>query len=407
MESSTARINRRFQAWKKRVRLLLAGALLLGGTAWAADRFDEERKALAKAKAQALVAEERAAKIEALAAAEASQADSARNKAAAIAARIQATEADLSAAEARIALIEKLRTEQRLKLAQQQEPLTRLLAALQVFTRKPTALMLLQPGSTRDAVHLRAVLAHMAPILRKRTEGLRKEIARGAQLRGDAERAAALLDSTRDRLAEQRKELMGLAATHRTAADKLKGSALAEEDRAIALGEEARDITGLMNRLNEDAGSRNRLANLPGPVLRPDNPAAAAAANDQAAPAVPELAYRLPVSGTLVSGLGDVSDTGVRSRGISIAPRGEALVVAPSSGRVVFAGPFKGYGRIVILDHGGNWTSLVTGMEALYVKVGDQLIQGSPMGRVGSMRPTVTVELRRGTTPVDITRLVG
>jgi murein hydrolase activator len=82
-------------------------------------------------------------------------------------------------------------------------------------------------------------------------------------------------------------------------------------------------------------------------------------------------------------------------------------VVAPAPGRVSFAGDYRGYGKIVIIDHGGGWTSLVTGMIALSVGVGDTLDAGTPVGRAGSQDSRITVELRRAGRPVDIVAMLG
>lgn len=407
MANSTAKTSKPVRSFAGRVRSLAVGALLLGSAAYAADRFEEERESLAKAKAQAVVAEERAAKIEKEADAEEVQAEAARKRAASVAARIQATEADMSAAEARIRLIEKMREEQRARLAARQEPVVRLLAAIQMISRRPTGLMILQPQSASRAVHMRAVLAEVLPELRKRTAGLRAEIVKAERLKLDAQKAVAILDSARERLAGQKAELVALSARHRTEADRLTGDALSEQDRAIGFGEKARDIASLMKNLEEDAGDRARLASLPGPLLRPARPGDAASPSDTAPQIASRIPYRLPVSGALISGLGDFSEAGVRTRGITISPRADAIAVAPSAGRIVFAGPFKGYGHIIILDHGSGWTSLITGMAALYVKVGEQMIQGSPLGRAGGDRPMVTVELRKDGVPVDIAALMG
>jgi murein hydrolase activator len=118
------------------------------------------------------------------------------------------------------------------------------------------------------------------------------------------------------------------------------------------------------------------------------------------------FSYRLPVAGTVITGLGEVSETGVRARGLTIAARDGALVVAPAAGRVAFAGPFRGFGKIVIIDHGSGWTSLITSLAALDARVGDNILQGGPIGRAGQDRPTVTIELRRGNRPMDITPLL-
>lgn len=370
--------------------------------------FASERQALAKAKAQSILAEERAAKLDVRAADEKSEAEAAKSKAAAVAARIQAAEADISAAEARVTLIERMRADLRAKLAIEQEPAIRLMAALQTLSRRPPALALTQPGSVNDLVHVRAVLAGLLPQLRKKTDALRTRIEKSKSLRADADRAVAALDASKQRLAEKRDDLLKLSAERRLAYDQLRGSALAEQDRAIALGEKARDIVELMDDLTDDGTLRDQLARLPGPLLRPKRPGDSdvePVGVDSVAGA--SLPYRLPVVGSVVTGLGEVSDSGVRSRGLTLAVRPLAQLVAPAAGRIVFAGAYRGYGNIVIIDHGGGWTSLITTLASLDVAVGDNVLQGSPVGRAGPEDPTITVELRRWNVPVDITRFVG
>ncbi len=111
--------------------------------------------------------------------------------------------------------------------------------------------------------------------------------------------------------------------------------------------------------------------------------------------------YLLPVTGRLVSGFGEIASGRPSSRGIAIASRALAQAVAPAGGRVAFAGPYKGYGSIVIIEHGGGWTSLVTGLTRLDARVGDQLVAGSPLGQAGPGRPVLTLELRRQGEPVN------
>ncbi len=98
----------------------------------------------------------------------------------------------------------------------------------------------------------------------------------------------------------------------------------------------------------------------------------------------------------------------MRSRGLTIAAAGDAPVVTPAEGVVRYAGAFRGYGRIVIIDHGGGWTSLVTGMGPLAVVLGQKLQAGDALGQVAAGDdPRVTVELRRKGQPVDAVGLIG
>jgi septal ring factor EnvC (AmiA/AmiB activator) len=180
-----------------------------------------------------------------------------------------------------------------------------------------------------------------------------------------------------------------------------------EGDRAVALAEGAGDIGALVERLEDAAVVRDRLARLPGPVARPGSMAGDGGplATSPASPASPP--YILPVVGRIERGFGDVSSDGTRSRGLTLVAPGGAQVVAPARGRVVFAGPFRSFGRIAIIDHGGGWTSLVTGMIAVSARVGDTVDQGAPLGRAGPGQPRIAVELRRAGRPIDVGALLS
>jgi murein hydrolase activator len=271
---------------------------------------------------------------------------------------------------------------------------------------RPPALALVQPGSINDLVHLRAVLGNVGPVIEARTATLRRDVAKGNALKRAAEVALESLATGQRALIAQRSALAALAAERRRAADKLAGSAMIEQDRAMAMGEEARDIGALMGQISEAADLNAQLESLSGPVLRPARPGDPRPLPVDSASTAGQSPYRLPVVGAIVSGLGEVSDAGVRARGLTIATRASAQVVAPTGGRIVFAGPYRGYGNIVIIDHGRGWTTLLTGLAMLDAKVGDPVDQGSPIGKAGPARPTITVELRRRGQPIDITQLV-
>lgn len=410
MASLIARTDRR--AVRYRSRWLLAGAGLLAcalaGHAVLAQSIAEQQDALVAAKQEAARAEARAAALGAQASAASDEVEQTRSEAAHVAARIQAAEADINVAEARIQVVEALRAEQRRRLAEKQEPAVKLIAALQTMARRPPALALVQPGSASDMVHVRAILSNVLPALRARTAGLRVEIERSRKLREDAGKAKAILGETQGRLKEERGRLIQLAARQRKEAERLNASALIEQDRAVAQGERARDIVELIDVIGEQTAVRDRLQSLPGPMLRPERPGAARTLPaEQAPPAQQRFAYRLPVDGRLAAGLGEVSEAGVRARGLTIVARAGAQVVAPNGGRVAYADNFRSYGRVVIIDHGGGWTSLITGLGTTDVRVGDTVVQGSPLGRVRNGNPQVSVELRHHGQPVDATTMIG
>ena len=368
---------------------------------------DDARHALSQAQSAGAEARTRAEKLEAEAAGATQAVERTVREAAAVAARIQQDEADIAAAEARVRLIDAQRARFRASLAERQRPLVRLTAALQRLSRRPLAIALFRPGSVADAVHTRALIATMIPEVRRRTASLRAEIARGIVLQQQARAAQAALRDQQKRLAARQQVLVGLETRQRLAARDMSGSADREAERALALAEQARDLGSLADTLGEAASLRQQLAALPGPVLRPDHEAGAAPA-DIAPPAQAEAphGYQLPASGRLVGGYGNAGQ-GAISRGITFAVRPGAQVVSPAAGRIAFAGAFRGYGDIVIIAHEGNWTSLVTGMARLDVRVGDAVVGGSPLGIAGPGRPVLGLELRHDSAPVNPLELLG
>ena len=364
----------------------------------------DTRAALAAALSQQRLAAARAGKLEVAATQASAAADRTAQATAALAARIQQAEAGVAAGEARIALIERERAVLRDRLAERQAPLVRLTAALQLMSRRPLALSVARPGSLRDMVHLRAVLESMLPAVRRQTTGLRAGILRARQLQAQVRQAQSGLRGEQAQLAERRRALAGIETRQRLASRAVRGDANREADRALALGEQARDLTSLVGTLEQAGALRRRLAALPGPVLRPAQPGAAQVAEVGAsASPVAGLDYILPLAGTIVTGFGEASSGGgLRSRGVTIAPRGGAQVVAPAAGRIAFAGRYKGFGQIAIIEHDGGWITLVTDLAAVTPTVGDRIVQGAPLGVAGPGQPRVTIELRKDGEPVDV-----
>jgi septal ring factor EnvC (AmiA/AmiB activator) len=390
---------------------LVLAPVLTGGAAAQAqtETAAETRQTLAQAQSQGAAAKARAETLEARAASAVEQADRTAAQAAAIAARIQQAEADIAAQEARLRGIDRQRAALRDELAARQRPLVRLTAALQRLSRRPLAIALFRPGSVRDTVHLRALIATMIPEVRKRTADLRDALAQARALQARARAAQGELRNQEAGLAQRRAALAGIETRQRLAARDVSGSADREAERALALAEQARDLGGLVETLGKADSLRERLAALPGPVLRPDRPGGGeteAGTEAEPSPTGAPAGYLLPSAGRLVTGFGEIS-AGVAARGLTLAVRPGAQAVAPAGGRVAFAGSYRGYGEIVILAHDGGWTSLVTGLARLDVRVGDAVVTGSPIGAAGPGQPRIGLELRHDGAPVNPLDILG
>lgn len=383
--------------------LILPAALLLIG----ADENPAQRMAAAERAARQAATHARQLDRAALAAVDA--AEKTRAEIAAMAGQVQAAEAAVAAAEARTAMIETELRAARARLAAKQGRLIDLAAALQTLSRRPPALALAQPGQIAETARVSLLLDGVMPAVRARTASARSELAALQTLRDRAKAAEQRLLAARNDLNSRRQQLAAAEIAHRRQAHALATRALFESDRTLALATEARDLKDLQQRLLEQQQLREKLASLPGPLPRPRVTRQALPPPDAMLPVAPPapvaapagLSFRMPAIGDVITGFGAISEAGIRARGITLATRDKAQVVAPAAGRIAYAGDFRTYGKIVIIEHESGWTTLVTGMGDVDVETGEKVRPGSPLGRMGKDGGELMVELRRNGTPVD------
>jgi len=119
---------------------------------------------------------------------------------------------------------------------------------------------------------------------------------------------------------------------------------------------------------------------------------------------LPAAHCRIPWSAGWCSATACRPEAGLTSKGISIATVEGAQVVAPYAGRVVYAGAFRGYGQLLIIEHGEGYHSLMAGLTRIDSVIGQWVLAGEPigvMGRAESENPSLYVELRRNGRPIN------
>lgn len=301
--------------------------------------------------------------------------EQALRSAAALAARVQNAEAGLADTSTRLAALRAERARIASDLAARRLPTARLAAGLAAEARQPALLGLLRPGSLQDTVHLRAMMAALVPQIEARTAGIRRTLARAKVVERQTARLLAQQAAMRRDLMLRQRELAALAEAERLKARRASSAADREAERALlgAAGTRPPDRFA--------GGLDAKRASTPAPVAGAPRP------------------YRLPVRGGW-----RFEDNG--GLGVVLAPAPGALVVAPAAGRVSFAGPYEGYGAIVIVEHPGGWSSLVTGMATAGVATGQGVIAGSPIGRAPAADPQIGLELRRGAERVPVLQLL-
>lgn len=351
--------------------------------------------AVAAAQAEAKQAQARAARLERAAAGAAGTRARLRGERIAAAAGIAAAEADIDAATAVLAKARAALALQQARLARERAPVAALLAGIVSIGREPPLLALADGASVDELVRVRALLDTTMPVIQRRSAALQAEVEAGRRLTVAAASARAALTVSRQRLAERQQRFAALERRAATRGQRLTGAALGEEDRFLAADDQAGLLAAEAVSQGAALANARRVAALglsparpfraePGGIARP-------------------LDYSLPSAAAVIDGLGSISPAGVRARGLRLAtPRGAALI-APAAGTIMFAGPYREHDGVIIIDHGGGWTSLLLGA-ATRLKRGARIARGE---RFGSALGPVTVELREKGQPRSPALIAG
>jgi septal ring factor EnvC (AmiA/AmiB activator) len=288
---------------------------------------------------------------------------------------IAAAEARISAADASIRVVAARQSALTGQLQQQQQPISALLGGLAIMASRPPLISLASSGGPEELVRVRVLVDTTLPAIRARTAGLREQLSTGARLQEAAARARRQLQNSRQELASRKAQFAALEERALSEAASADSRAVEAGDQALAASDTAELLGGGAEQARMSAGIAAQLAREPAP---PSAPTAAAARPQQLTR--PPFPYILAAQGPVLTGLGTISASGVRARGIEIALRRGANVVAPAAGVVRFAGPYEDHDGVIIIDHGNGWISLIVNV-ASRLERGARIAIGASLGR--------------------------
>jgi len=352
--------------------------------------------------------------------------------------RVQASEAKLSETEAKLAELTEQVTVIQNSITERKEAIVKMLSAMQRIGRTPPPALVTRRDDALAVVRSAMLLADIFPELKYQADNLSHEleglvtVENGIRDQRDKEKSEA------ERLASEQGRLDRLLEEKRR--DTAQGEAeLADIRRSTADQAQAvTDLNELIDRLDaqiarveiaqydaEVAAERALLAREQQQALAtPTNESVveikpgtkvAFASPDRLKPALPFEAargtLRLPAQGRQVKRFGEADPTGSTLKGISLQTRGEARITAPADGWVVYAGEFRSYGQLLIINTGGGYHILLAGMSRIDVSLGQFVLAGEPIAVMGnaaapsqgddSSRPVLYVEFRKDGRPVD------
>jgi murein hydrolase activator len=308
--------------------------------------------------------------------------------------RARGTEDRIQALEQRLQTLTASEAAIRRSLESRRGIIIEVFAALQRMGRRPPPAVLVRPEDMLEAVRASILLGAVLPELRLEAEALATDLAElvrlkdaiatdrstlGAELAaltGEQDRLSALMNARQGRMAEVERNM---------------GS---EREKAAELGRQAGTLKELIDRMEKEIAGAQRAAEEARRAAEAQEREAKerfaqAAFRDPArlAPKIPFSEARgllpRPASGETVLSFGASDGYGGTTRGISITTRQKATVVSPADGWVAFAGPFRSYGRLLIINAGGGYYVLLAGMDQINVDVGQFVLAGEPVASMG------------------------
>ena len=264
--------------------------------------------------------------------------------------------------------------------------LSRLLAGLQAMQTQPAPAFAVHADDALAAVQGALVMTAVVPTMQMRAGDLRDRLTELAAIRQRMDKQSADLVAAETDAATARRDLES-ALGKKAEAESAARRAAAREAAAIAkLVREARNLRDLASKL------RNRRRTAP--------PVPAQGPFGQARGLLP-----LPVAGELVARFGQRNENGVTQRGISIAARPGAQITAPFDGQVLYSGPFRQYGEIVILSLAGGYQMILAGLSNAQAYVGQDLLAGEPIGVLAPRQATQANQIGGGSGGQDRSQL--
>lgn len=264
----------------------------------------------------------------------------------------------------------------------------KVLAALQNLAWKPTEALLAQPLEPQDTLRSALLLREAVPRLEYSTEGLRKDLTKIASLTTAIRAQYAQIKTMAKRLESKRRNMNALIQKKTKLQSTFASESTRAKEKASSLARQASDLKDLLARLDAESARQRKLHNTMG---IPTGAFMAARGN------IP-----FPVKGNIIKKFGEMTDSGLSSKGITIKTRPNAQVISPYDGTVLFAGPFRGYGELLIIEHGDGYHTLLAGIGRLDTSIGQSLLAGEPVGiMVADSNPSLYIEIRKNGQPVN------
>lgn len=338
-----------------------------------------------------------------------------------VATALQDNENEVTKLEQRMAELQEEREQGRAELAERKKHIGAMLSTLVRIGQIPKESAVLMPASFMDRLRTTRMLGMTTQGLRMEMDSLSLQLAELKRLEHRITDQRAEIENKTLALRKRQKELRGIIAQRKAMMQSLYSENRSQQKAIAALIGRSQDLQSLVNTLEKARKEQldEQFRHIGLPVPKPALPGLGkapsrvaqgeevrtAAPSGQALPSMREAKGRLrmPVGGKVIASYGQRRGVNDTLKGVEVATRSSAQVVAPFEGEVLFTGPFRDYGNMVILRHSDNYHTLLAGMTELDCVPGQRVLQGEPVGVMGETIEArrLYLELRHGGKPTD------
>ncbi|WP_424631566.1 murein hydrolase activator EnvC family protein [Bradyrhizobium sp. SYSU BS000235] len=339
-----------------------------------------------------------------------------------VAGRVRDVESQMADTEGRLRPLDARELQIRASLESRRDEIAEVLAALQRAGRRAPPALIVRPEDALQSLRTAMLLGAVVPEMRARATKLASDLGELVSLRKNISEERDRLAADRDKLNSDRTRLAALVQERQKSQADAERDMEAERQRAANLSRQADSLQDLIAKMEQDvkaAAKAAAAAELKGtPVALNGKPDLGALKDPgRLSPAIAFASAKgllpMPVNGTKIRNFGGSDGVGGQEKGISVATRPGAQVTTPCDGWVVYAGPFRSYGQLLILNAGGGYHVLIAGMERISVNIGQFVLTGEPVATMGSTsqvasilaaapsQPVLYVEFRKDGTPID------
>ena len=309
-----------------------------------------------------------------------------------VAKKVREAEERLAAQEEKLASLGKREDALRQSLRSRERVLAEVLAAMQRIGRKPPPALLVAPEDVLSSMRAAILLGAVLPDMRDEAMILVADLKTLTDLRREAAAVTEQMRAERNGLDAERTRMASLVTERQNQISLSKEQLDREKARVASLSQEAKSLRDLISRSETEIVGNARAVEIAKRAPAPGKGGTdVAALNTEAGRSVarlqPRIAFAerrgqipLPVSGQIARLFGQPDGVGGTERGTTISSNPGAVVTAPGDGWVHFAGPYRGYGHLVILNAGNGYHVVLAGMERLAVEIGQFVLAGEPLG---------------------------